>query len=229
MARTLFFIEAMLFAALAIVFPLIASDAAAAFIMPVALSLIVPLSCVVAVWPTRAVCRALHAAFSPEKPEREEAEEYSRILESIGSFSRPAAALGALFALAAVGETAHAVGVTTLTLLGTYLAAYALLNAALWRLLAEVVARLAFSAPAEEAAAALAKFAADYGLTPREEETAAHIASGRSYKETAYDLGISIKTVKAHMSHVYEKTGAASNVGLALLFKAESSSSTKVQ
>jgi hypothetical protein len=31
------------------------------------------------------------------------------------------------------------------------------------------------------------------------------------------------------MGHVYEKTGAASNVGLALLFKADGISSTKVQ
>jgi DNA-binding CsgD family transcriptional regulator len=72
-------------------------------------------------------------------------------------------------------------------------------------------------------------FAAAYGLTPRERETAERIALGLSYKETAYELGISIKTVKAHMSSVYEKTGAASNVALALLMRGLGRSSTKVQ
>jgi DNA-binding CsgD family transcriptional regulator len=62
-------------------------------------------------------------------------------------------------------------------------------------------------------------FAADYGLTPREAETAALIALGMSYKEAAYELGITTRTVKAHMSSVYEKTGAASNVALALLMR----------
>jgi DNA-binding CsgD family transcriptional regulator len=231
MARTLFFIEAVAFAALAIVFPIIASDAAAAFILPVALSLILPLSCVMAVWPPRAVCRALRAAFTPRKPEREEAETYSRILESIGYFSRPAAALGLLFAVAAVcglappARVPFGSGIRTLSLLGAYLAAYALLNAALWHVLAEVVGHLVITSPAGESV----DFAAAYGLTPREWETAALIARGSSYKEVAYALGISIKTVKAHMSSVYEKTGAASNVGLALLLKDDRLPSTKVQ
>lgn len=118
--------------------------------------------------------------------------------------------------------------ITTWTLLGAYLAAYALLNAALWRVLSEVVRRLELPCIPGPTAAAV-DFAAAYGLTPREWETAALIAGGSSYKETAYALGISIKTVKAHMGRVYEKTGAASNVGLALLFKADSVSSTKVQ
>jgi DNA-binding CsgD family transcriptional regulator len=229
MARTLFFIEAALFAALAIAFPLIASDAAAAFIIPVAVSLIVLLSCAIAVWLPRAVCDALRAGFSPQRPEAETAQRASRILESIGSFSRPAAALGALFAFGAICKNISFGGsITIWTLLGAYLAAYALLNATLWRVLAEVVRRLELPCISGPTAAAV-DFAAAYGLTPREWETAALIAGGSSYKEAAYALGISIKTVKAHMGRVYEKTGAASNVGLVLLFKADSVSSTKVQ
>jgi DNA-binding CsgD family transcriptional regulator len=50
-------------------------------------------------------------------------------------------------------------------------------------------------------------------------EVAALIAGGASYKEAAYRLGISIKTVKTHVAHVYEKTGCASNVGLSLLIQ----------
>jgi DNA-binding CsgD family transcriptional regulator len=52
---------------------------------------------------------------------------------------------------------------------------------------------------------------------------------GLSYKEAAYELGISIRTVKAHMGRVYEKTGSASNVGLVLLLRSEGASATKVQ
>jgi hypothetical protein len=181
MARTLFFIEAALFAALAIAFPLIASDAAAAFIIPVAVSLIVLLSCAIAVWLPRAVCDALRAGFSPQRPEAETAQRASRILESIGSFSRPAATLGALFVLRAICKSMSlGDSITTWTLLGAYLAAYALLNAALWRVLAEVVRRLEFPCIPVSTTAAV-DFAA-YGLTPRECETAALIAGARATK-----------------------------------------------
>ena len=50
---------------------------------------------------------------------------------------------------------------------------------------------------------------------------AACIAGGLSYKGTADRLSISIKTVKTHIAHVYEKTGCGTNVGLVLLLKAE--------
>jgi DNA-binding CsgD family transcriptional regulator len=60
-------------------------------------------------------------------------------------------------------------------------------------------------------------------------ETAARIARGMTYKETAHELGISIRTVKAHMGRVYEKTGAASNAALALLMRGEGTPNTKVR
>ena len=66
---------------------------------------------------------------------------------------------------------------------------------------------------------AVEAIAARHGLSPRETQAAVLIAGGRSYKETAAELGISIKTVKTHMGRVYEKTGAASNVALSLLFR----------
>jgi DNA-binding CsgD family transcriptional regulator len=236
MARTLFFIEAFLFAALAIAFPIISSETAAAFILPVAISLVLPFSCAVAIWPPRSVARAMGSAFSSRGPDPE-AVESARILEELGSFSRAAAGLGLLFSLSAACQCIPFTnGMETWTFLGIYLSAYALLNAMLWRILAAVVARQvapsALGATRSEAGSEHGSpeaFAAAYGLTPREWETAERIALGLSYKETAYELGISIKTVKAHMSSVYEKTGAASNVALALLMRGLGRPSTKVQ
>ena len=143
MARTLFFVEAFLFAALVIALPIMASEAAAAFIMPAAISIVLPLACAMAVWPPRRVARALSSAFSSRDP-GSEASESARILEGLGAFSRAAAALGLLFAVTAICKAAPiADGVETWTLLGLYLMAYALINAQLWRILAAVVQRSA--------------------------------------------------------------------------------------
>ena len=181
MAKTLFFIEAFLFAALAIVFPIIASEAAAAFIMPAAISLVLPFACAIAVWPPRSVYSAVRSAFSSRGP-GSEAAEFARILEELGSFSRAAAALGFLFSVAAAcRELPFSGSFEIWTLLGTYLSAYALLNAMLWRILAAVVERSAANGSAGHAPAREA-FASTYGLTPREIETAARIARGSSYK-----------------------------------------------
>lgn len=222
MAKTLFFVEAFLFAALAVAFPLIASEAALAFLLPAAISLILPLSCAMAIWPAPSVFRALASAFSTKRPGTE-ARLSARILEELIAFSRAAAALGFLFAItAACREIPLSGSLEAWTLLGAYLCAYALLNVALWRIMAEVVQGQAGMAAASEMPQGTAHgetFAADYGLTPREWETAALIAEGRSYKEAAYELGITVRTVKAHMSRVYEKTGAVSNVALALLMR----------
>ena len=44
-------------------------------------------------------------------------------------------------------------------------------------------------------------------LTPREKEVAALAALGLSNEEIAKELGISVKTVKAHLSLVFQKLG----------------------
>jgi DNA-binding CsgD family transcriptional regulator len=234
MAKTLFFIEAAALALLAVIFPLMTTEAAKAFVLPVMISLAMPLAGAAAVWPPRSVLRALRAAFSTRGPGPGAADSV-QVLGAMGDFSRAAAVLGLIFAIAAAARNAP-LARGTMTLLGSFLAAYALLNAGLWRILAAVVERLAEALPAAapggeaaESEAALASFAARYCLTPRELETASLIARGLSYKEVAYELGISIKTVKAHMGRVYEKTGAASNVGLVLLLGRDKPSSTKVQ
>lgn len=47
-------------------------------------------------------------------------------------------------------------------------------------------------------------------LTPREREVVALIARGYTYKETAADLGISVKTLENHMHNIFGKLGVAS-------------------
>jgi FixJ family two-component response regulator len=51
-------------------------------------------------------------------------------------------------------------------------------------------------------------------LTPREREVMAHVVAGRLNKQIAVDLGISLKTVKAHRAKVMQKTDAKSVAAL---------------
>ncbi len=53
-------------------------------------------------------------------------------------------------------------------------------------------------------------------LTPRESEIATLVATGASNKEIAYQLAISIKTVKNILTGVFVKTGARSRTELAI-------------
>ena len=47
------------------------------------------------------------------------------------------------------------------------------------------------------------------GLTEREVEVMRLIARGMTNQEIGYKLGISVKTVATHVSHIFEKTGVA--------------------
>ena len=58
---------------------------------------------------------------------------------------------------------------------------------------------------------------APYRLTGREEEVLEHLMAGRTIAETAKSLHITDRTVKAHISKIYEKTGASNRVELANL------------
>ena len=51
-------------------------------------------------------------------------------------------------------------------------------------------------------------------LSPREREVMGHVIAGRLNKQIAADLGISLKTVKAHRAKVMEKTDAGSVAAL---------------
>jgi len=46
------------------------------------------------------------------------------------------------------------------------------------------------------------------GLSPREVEVLRPLATGRTSKEVAEDLVLSIRTVERHITHIYEKIGA---------------------
>ena len=51
-------------------------------------------------------------------------------------------------------------------------------------------------------------------LTPREREIMAHVVTGRPNKQIAASFGLSEITIKVHRSHIMQKMGAGSLVGL---------------
>lgn len=72
----------------------------------------------------------------------------------------------------------------------------------------DVLAGKTYLAPA--AAARLAEGLTRVQLTPRELATLRLMADGRANKEIAAELGISERTVKTHLGHLFEKLGVTS-------------------
>lgn len=64
------------------------------------------------------------------------------------------------------------------------------------------------------------------GLTPREKEVAESVARGLSNQAIADDLGITERTVRAHISAVFEKLGVADRLTLALVVHGVAAPST---
>ncbi len=56
-------------------------------------------------------------------------------------------------------------------------------------------------------------------LSVREKETALEVVKGKSNKEIAIELNITERTVKAHLSSIFEKVGASDRFALALMLK----------
>jgi DNA-binding NarL/FixJ family response regulator len=54
-------------------------------------------------------------------------------------------------------------------------------------------------------------------LSPREHEVALQVARGRSNAEIAADLGMTVATVKAHVSHILTKLDLGNRTQIALL------------
>lgn len=55
-----------------------------------------------------------------------------------------------------------------------------------------------------------------FGLTDREMEIVRLVATGRKNKEVAAELGISERTVKTHLTNVFQKLGVRDRVGLVM-------------
>lgn len=53
------------------------------------------------------------------------------------------------------------------------------------------------------------------GLTPMQTEVARRLALGATSREVAVELGIAVKTVDTHRSHVLKRLGLRNNVDLA--------------
>lgn len=56
-----------------------------------------------------------------------------------------------------------------------------------------------------------------FALTAREREVVAAVAAGQSNRQVAMQLAISEKTVKHHLTHIFDKLGVSSRLAVALL------------
>jgi DNA-binding NarL/FixJ family response regulator len=54
-------------------------------------------------------------------------------------------------------------------------------------------------------------------LTPREAEIVAKVGTGRSNRQIASELGITLQTVKHHLTNIFDKTGTSSRLELGVL------------
>jgi DNA-binding NarL/FixJ family response regulator len=77
-------------------------------------------------------------------------------------------------------------------------------------------AMVAFERPREAPSAAVSMEPGD-PLTPREHAIVHLVGQGLGNKEIASQLGVSVATIRTHLSKVYGKLGTESRVGLALL------------
>jgi DNA-binding NarL/FixJ family response regulator len=50
------------------------------------------------------------------------------------------------------------------------------------------------------------------GLTNREEQIVSHLRSGKSNKQIAYELDLSLGTVKVHLHNIMKKLGAHNRI-----------------
>lgn len=55
-------------------------------------------------------------------------------------------------------------------------------------------------------------------LTPREREVVDAIAKGYTYRQAATKLGMKVKTLETHISHIFEKLGVATRAELSFLW-----------
>jgi len=155
---------------------------------------------------TRAAPTAQLAAIAGAHHERLDGSGYHRGTRADG-LSRAARVLAAADAFAAMGEARPHRGPLTDDVRVRALTA----EAAAGRLCRDAVALVLTAAGHIPPRAALPA-----GLTDREAEVLGLLARGLSTKEIAHVLGIAPRTVKHHIEHIYDKTGAASRAAAAL-------------
>lgn len=222
MVRALFYIEALLVAALAALIPFIAADLAWAVFAPLGAALLVPVLAAASVRPLSDLVAAFSFAFLGKRRPGGPAQA-ALVLEEFAGFARTGAFLGPVASLmAALPKAAASAEPSHLLLLGAFWLLYGLLAAEVATVLKAVVGRpCLLPANQDTEGEAAAAFVGRYGLTPREWEVAARIAGGQSYKETADGLFISVKTVKTHIASVYRKTSTGDKISLVLLLREE--------
>jgi DNA-binding CsgD family transcriptional regulator len=223
MARTLFFLEGLVALALALLLPFIAKDFVLALAFPLAFVLLMPASAALAAHPWSEIRAALTAAFSG-KPPLVAPREIQVLLAELGGHFRSATVIGALVAVVgALPKLGTKERPEAWLGLGAWLALYGVLAMLGTRILALAAAGMTAdpAGASPVAAAGIEEFRKRFGISAREWEVAASIASGASYKETADRLFISLSTVKAHLSSVYRKTGARDKIDLVLLLRRE--------
>jgi DNA-binding NarL/FixJ family response regulator len=76
------------------------------------------------------------------------------------------------------------------------------------RLMARVAVLQRQLAATRQRAAKLAELP-EVSLSPREREVLGLIGPGRTNREIAAELGVSVRTVKTHMEHLFRKLGVA--------------------
>ena len=55
-------------------------------------------------------------------------------------------------------------------------------------------------------------------LTARENEICQHLIKGKSNKQIAFDLGISIATLKKHLNNAFHATNTYNRIGLVMYY-----------
>jgi DNA-binding CsgD family transcriptional regulator len=190
---------------------------------PLVFVVAVPLIGGMMVWGPKDVLRALRDAASGERlPAR--ARVSLRIWEFLERAVPPSGVLG--FLVAAVAAFARPPAILSRPAAGIWAAAalfflYAILFGTLFRVLRGAVHGLV-GRPIQALDLSISKaFRNKYSLSDRECDVIALVLQGRKYREIADQLFISIKTVKSHIAHVYDKTSARGRVDLIRLLQFE--------
>ena len=188
---------------------------------PLAFTVAVPLLGGLMIWKVTEVAAAFRDAFSTEWIVRDR----SMSLRIWVFFERGAYLGGILGVLVSVMALLSRIGqpgsVSTRNLwtaVGLF-GLYAVLFGTMYRILRGIVDVLSKKPMRELDLTLSPAFKQRYSLTERECDVIALILRGRRYREVAEELFISIKTVKTHVYHVYEKTSCRGRVDLIRLLQ----------